>query len=156
VYCRFVLMHLRDPAAALARMRAMLRPGGVLVCEELDISTGFCRPRSPHVERAVEWNLAIADRRGQHFRLGTELHRLFLGGGVARPEMRLHVPAVLRGPAKRILRLSLVQFAGKLVEAGLATGAEVDEVTQGLAATDTDEATLYGMPVMGQVWGRPG
>ena len=24
-----------------------------------------------------------------------------------------------------------------------------------LGATDADESTLYGMPVMGQVWGRP-
>jgi SAM-dependent methyltransferase len=36
VHCRFVLMHLADPAAALERMTASLAPGGWLVVEEGD------------------------------------------------------------------------------------------------------------------------
>jgi SAM-dependent methyltransferase len=36
VHCRFVLMHLADPAAALKRMTASLAPGGWLVAEEGD------------------------------------------------------------------------------------------------------------------------
>lgn len=36
VHCRALLMHLPDPAAALARMVAALRPGGLLLAEEGD------------------------------------------------------------------------------------------------------------------------
>jgi SAM-dependent methyltransferase len=36
VHCRFVLMHLADPAAALKKMTASLAPGGWLVVEEGD------------------------------------------------------------------------------------------------------------------------
>jgi ubiquinone/menaquinone biosynthesis C-methylase UbiE len=36
VHCRFVLMHLDDPAAALRRMTAALRPGGWLVAADPD------------------------------------------------------------------------------------------------------------------------
>ena len=36
VHCRALLMHLPDPTAALARMVAALRPGGLLLVEEGD------------------------------------------------------------------------------------------------------------------------
>lgn len=35
-HCRFLLMHLRDPAAVVAKMAKALRPGGWLVAEEVD------------------------------------------------------------------------------------------------------------------------
>jgi SAM-dependent methyltransferase len=36
VHCRFLLMHLQDPASVLRRMTAALRPGGWLVVEDVD------------------------------------------------------------------------------------------------------------------------
>lgn len=36
-YCRLVLMHLTRPADALAAMRDLVRPGGLVVCEEMDL-----------------------------------------------------------------------------------------------------------------------
>src|SRR5262249_12717034 len=37
VHCRALLMHLREPERALARMAAALRPGGCLLVEEGDL-----------------------------------------------------------------------------------------------------------------------
>src|SRR5262249_50308849 len=44
VYCRLVLSHLTRPAAALAAMRSLARPGGLVVCEEIDIGCWLCDP----------------------------------------------------------------------------------------------------------------
>jgi SAM-dependent methyltransferase len=38
VYCRFLLLHLPEPDRALREMRALLRPDGVLVCEDGDLT----------------------------------------------------------------------------------------------------------------------
>src|SRR5262249_10435719 len=34
VYCRFLLIHLPEPEKALAEMQALLKPDGILVCED--------------------------------------------------------------------------------------------------------------------------
>lgn len=39
-YCRFVLLHVRDPLAVLVRMRATVRPGGWVVAQEPITSAG--------------------------------------------------------------------------------------------------------------------
>ncbi|MEM7226267.1 MAG: methyltransferase domain-containing protein [Pseudomonadota bacterium] len=39
VYCRFVLLHLPDPAAALHHIRALLRPGGNLALVDMDFAS---------------------------------------------------------------------------------------------------------------------
>ena len=40
VHARFLLTHLADPAAAVARMRRALRPGGIIVVEDIDFQIG--------------------------------------------------------------------------------------------------------------------
>ena len=54
VYARFLLTHLRDPAAAVALMRAALRPGGRVVLEDIDYRGSLCYPESDAFRRNNE------------------------------------------------------------------------------------------------------
>jgi ubiquinone/menaquinone biosynthesis C-methylase UbiE len=67
VYCRFLLMHLVQPMDALQEMKAILKPGGVVVCEESDFSQAFCDPPSPHHDRCFELFHALGEQRQYHF-----------------------------------------------------------------------------------------
>jgi SAM-dependent methyltransferase len=58
VHCRSLLMHLPDPAVALARMARALRPGGWLVAENSDYTS--LTAVSPHHPRANRWDRAAA------------------------------------------------------------------------------------------------
>src|SRR5215470_8968071 len=46
VYSRFLLIHLTDPEAALREMYALLKPNGILVCEDGDLTSAGSEPFS--------------------------------------------------------------------------------------------------------------
>ena len=155
-YCRFVLMHQRQPEVGLRQMAGLVRPGGFVVCEELDLSRCFFDPPAPHMLRMMDLNVAIAERRGVDYRLGSRLATLCQKAGFNEFDVAFFTPALMHGPAKRLLTISFREFMGKLVENKLATQAELDELIRQADQTDGNPMILYGMPLMGQAWVRVG
>jgi SAM-dependent methyltransferase len=151
-YCRLVLIHLTYPEKALQAMRSLVRPGGTVMCEEIDLDCWLCDPPASAMNRFFELNIALGERRGEHFRLGASLHRLFRAAGFARPEVGTNFALALRGEQKRLLGMTFVEFAPELVREGLATQEEVDRVAAEMMRLAEDEGTLLGFPLVVQVW----
>ncbi|MBL8797716.1 MAG: methyltransferase domain-containing protein [Planctomycetia bacterium] len=151
-YGRLVLMHLVRPADALLALHGLVRPGGRLVCEEMDVSGLLCDPPAPAMERFVDLNLQLGDQRGVQFRLGRSLHRLFRLLGINHFEVGGNCPFAVRGENKRLIWLTFVEFAPRLLREGLATQAEAEAVGEALHHLAEDETTLLGFPPLGQVW----
>lgn len=154
VFCRFVLMHLARPLDALREMRTLVRPGGLLVCEDGDFASPFCEPPSPAFDRCFELYRALGEQRGADFRIGPRLYRMFLEIGMPPPEVALAQPVFVRGAAKRLPEWTLSECAPALIQAGLATQEEIDRITAEMKAIAEDETTLIGMARMTQVWAR--
>jgi 2-polyprenyl-3-methyl-5-hydroxy-6-metoxy-1,4-benzoquinol methylase len=152
VYCRLVLSHLTEPAAALAAMRSLARPGGRVVCEEIDLGCWLCDPPANAMNRFFALNAALGKRRGENFFLGASLHRLFHEVGFARPEVGAKFALALRGEQKRLLGLTFAEFAPEFVSEALASQEEVDWVSAALIALADDERTLFGFPLLAQDW----
>jgi SAM-dependent methyltransferase len=153
-YCRLVLMHLTDPLAALRSIRSLVKPGGKILCEELDLEFSLCDPAAEAFSQFVKLNHELGHRRGEHFRLGASLHRLFREAGLANPQVHSNFPMVVRGEVKRVLWLTFVEFAPELVREQLATQATVDQVAAELKALADDDTTLFGLPLTVQVWAQ--
>lgn len=154
VYCRLVLMHLTQPLAALQAMRLLVRAGGVVACEEMDLGCWRCDPPHTAMTRFFELNIALGERRGEDFCLGASLHRLFREAGFDRPEVGANFAVAVRGERKRLLGLTFAEFGPELVDLGLAARDEVQQITAGLLALADDETTLMGFPLVSQVWAQ--
>jgi hypothetical protein len=151
-YCRLVLIHLKRPLQALGALRDLVRPGGRVVCEELDLGQWLCNPPTRCMERFFELNLKLGERCGEDYRLGSTLPCLFREAGFDMPEATAHFPLVLRGENKPLLAMTFDQFAPALVQEGLATPDEVKQIAQDMARVAADETTVLGLPLTVQVW----
>jgi SAM-dependent methyltransferase len=151
-YGRLVLMHLERPADGLRAMRDLVRPGGRVLCEEMDLSRWVCDPPSALMERQFQLNLGLGEHHGASFRLGTSLHRLFRQVGLSSAEVSASFPFALRDETKRLIGLSFLEFGPQLVQEGLASQAEVETIAAEVMRLADDDRVLFGMPLIVQVW----
>jgi len=153
-YARFLLSHVADPPAVLARMRELARPGGAVVVEDIDFSGFFCEPPDPaHDEYARLYSEAVALSGGDSS-IGRRLPGLVAAAGLADVELAVCQPAHLDGPLKVLNQVTMERIRPRVVDAGLATDAEVDAVAAGMRAFSEREGTLVALPRIVQAWGR--
>jgi SAM-dependent methyltransferase len=153
VYARFLLTHLKDPVGALATMRPALRPGGVLVVEDIDFSGSFCHPDSAAFRRYVELYTLAARRGGGDPNIGPRLPGLLTDVGLAGVGMHVVQPAGIEGEVKLVNPVTLENIADAVLAAGLASRAELEQIIAELYEAARDTRTVLSLPRIVQAWG---
>jgi ubiquinone/menaquinone biosynthesis C-methylase UbiE len=154
VHARFLLTHLPDPAYALTRMWNALRPGGIIVIEDVDFRGHFCYPECAAVWRYVELYTETARKRGGDANIGPRLPSMLAAAGFESLEMTVVQPAGIEGDVKLITPVTMENIADAVVEEGLATREEVDRVIAELYEFANTQSAVIGLPRIVQVWGR--
>jgi hypothetical protein len=134
-------------------MRSLLRPGGILVCEDGDLTTSGSEPPSALSAFADLWG-RLGPTRGVDYTLGRRLFHMVLAAGFPAPDVTFNQPVVARGETKRMLELSVAEAGPAFVAAGLITAAELDRTLAEMRRLNADETVLAVMPRMAQVWAR--
>lgn len=86
---RLVLMYLPDPAAALARATELVRPGGLVCCQEGDMAYEWAQPMTALWIQVRTWFLETLSRARIAQRMGLALPAIFAAAGLPVPELRL-------------------------------------------------------------------
>jgi SAM-dependent methyltransferase len=153
VYCRFLLLHLPEPERALREMRTLLKPNGILVCEDADLTTAGSEPPSAF-DAFADLFCRLGPTRGLDYTLGRRLFHMVQAAGFPAPEITFNQPVVARGENKRWLELSVAEAGPALVNAGVVTAEALERTLLEMRRLSTDESVLALVPRMAQVWAR--
>jgi SAM-dependent methyltransferase len=153
VYSRFLLIHLPEPEQALAEMLAMLKPNGILVCEDGDLTSAGSEPPSALGAFSNLWGL-LGARRGVDYTLGRRLYQMVLAAGFTAPQIDFNQPVAVEGENKRLLELSVAEAGPAFIDAGLITAHELDGKLAEMRRANDDTSIVAVMPRMSQVWAR--
>jgi SAM-dependent methyltransferase len=153
VYCRFLLLHLVEPHEALREMHRLLRPQGILVCEDGDLTSAGSEPPSA-LGLFAELFGRLGPTRKLDYTLGRRLYHLVREAGFRSPQITFSQPAFASGDRKRLLELSVAEAGDAFIQAGLITREALDAGLVAMQRLAQDETVLALMPRMAQVWAR--
>jgi len=152
VHARFVLTHLADPAQALKHIRAALRPGGIVVLQDIDFSGYFCYPDCAALWRYVQLYTETTRRRGVDANIGPRLPSLLVEAGFENINVNIVQPSGMEGEVKLITPLTMENIADAVIAEDLATAEEIDRVVSELYAYAKTPGTLGCMPRIFEAW----
>ena len=152
---RLVLVNVPEPEEIAAEMVRLVRPGGWVALHEPDVSTQRCDPPLPASDRLLELLNEYARRNGIDRAIGVRAPRLLRDLGVR--DVRVHplVHVYPLGHGRRFLWVEFVEnVRARIVESGIASDAEIDELTGALRRHLEDPATLVVSSLFLQVYGK--
>lgn len=153
VHARAVVEWIADRKQALASMVGALRPGGWLLIEDVDFITAGCaHPGSTLRQRVADAMAQLASMCGADLNLGRRLVPLLDEAGLENVHAEGRAPVQRNGDATCACQvLTLEQIGSTLVEAGLLSEQEVEEVQ--LEVSTSDNGVGFP-PMMVAAWGR--
>jgi ubiquinone/menaquinone biosynthesis C-methylase UbiE len=153
-HARFLLSHLPNPAAALAKIRQAIRPEGILVVADTDFRGYFCDPDSPALWRYVELYTETVKRRGGDANIGPRLPALLTEHGFEKVQMNVVQPAGTEGEVKLLSPLTMENIADAVLAEGLASRAEIDQIVTGLYEFARAPGTVGCAARVVEAWGH--
>jgi len=157
-----VLQHLQKPAAALAEMLRVLRPGGLVAVRDVDWGTVSYWPRDPWLDRFVETHFKTWYRNGGDPRLGQRLRALMRAAGAADVQISAQVwcyatPAETTAWGNSYAeRLLTSPMGGRMVEYGYASAADLDAMAAAFRAWAVHPDAFWAFTQVAALARKPG
>jgi ubiquinone/menaquinone biosynthesis C-methylase UbiE len=119
VHCRLLLCHLQRPEDAIREMAAVTKPGGTVVCFDIDMHELCTIPRTAPYERLREIYLRRRQMDGLDDDLASRLPAVIAAAGLRDLEMTYIQPVTFRGEEKRFWEYTFAESAERTLAKGL-------------------------------------
>jgi ubiquinone/menaquinone biosynthesis C-methylase UbiE len=157
---RLILMHLPQPESVLRQLLHSVRPGGIVVFQEYDLSSyaDAFYPPSPLWEQVYRLSTVTFERAGGNLHAGMRLSSMFRAAGLPIPHMNYEasIGADRDWPGFEMRAADVRQFMPLILQFGLATEEEIEIDT--LAARLREETVGQGgaarLPILVSAWTR--
>lgn len=157
---RFILMHLPEPGGVLRQLIRCVRPGGIVVFQEYDLSNfaDAFYPPSSLWEKVSVLSSRAWQQAGGNVHAGMQLPTMFRAAGLPAPRMRYEasIGADRDWPGFEMRAADVRTFLPLILQFGLATEEEIDIDT--LADRLREETVRRGgaarLPILVSAWAR--
>lgn len=154
VHERCVFPHVDSPEAVLREMIALAKPGGIIAVQEADQSSWNFYPPSPKWPRLKAIIEAAFGLRGD-INIGRRTFVMLRQAGLEGVTVRAAVLALQDGhPYMRLPIAGVSAMRKAIVEAGLSTDEELDDLLADVEQRAADPDTIQITFTLTQVWGR--
>jgi SAM-dependent methyltransferase len=153
-YCRWLMVHLNRPVDAMRAIYKALKPGGMMVCEEADVSAVYAEPRSSAYEEILEITLKAGRVRGADYSGGRRAHLWAKEAGFQVVHVAAYHPHFIDGPHKGFWNWTLRNAVQRLVEEGTLPEASLRDLVSGMTEADNSPDTVVAHCRMHQLIAR--
>ena len=145
VYCRFLLLHLMDPALCLQEMWRVLKPDGILVVEDGDLASACSVPPTA-LDAFGRLFSGLGPIRGVDYSLANRLWHLVADAGFTITNVKVHQPAERAGLTGLLLKWSVEEAGPSFVDAGLITAEQLQLTVMEMESAGNDPEVLALAP----------
>ncbi len=155
---RLVLLYMGDPVETIRSMLRRLRPGGIVVFNEFNLTppSFVFTPAMPLWQQAWDWLRMAFERAGVDLEIGSHLYRTYHAAGLPAPQMYLASP--IGGGANwggyEYMAATIRSALPLITTFGIATAAEidVDTLADRLRAETVAHGGLIKPPELVSAW----
>jgi len=155
---RLVLLYLKEPAVVLRQLAELVRPGGLVIFQEMEMATARSVPDIPLWSSCGKWIVEAFKRAGVETAMGSRLYSIYKQAGLGEPQML--VGGRVEGSPHSEIYEWLAQTVRSLLpmieKTGVATREEVgiDTLADRLRAEVTANEAVVHSPTFVGAWAR--
>lgn len=141
IYCRFLLIHAKNPKDVLTAIYDHLEQGGVFACESAILGHEFCYPHSEAFEKWRTLNHDVFEAMNKDPQTGKKLYSMMFELGFHTLNGKLFQPVLSDATARQEMLLNdLKEQEQAFIASGLASEEEIEEIYEGLQELVEDDS----------------